>query len=91
MLWFLAEIDTGNAIVDNLWMQYGAIGLVIVLLGLAVIYLLRENKEERKLNRELSERLLEQAESTSQRAIQPLEKFTDWIGDLYERSIRQER
>ena len=58
-----AVIPTNTAILENVWIQYGALGLLFAFLTVSVVALYRINRSEKKIHKEEWEKLrLEQRE-----------------------------
>jgi len=94
MIWEQFGDSTTDAIIHNTYAQWGAVGILVMLAGAIIVYLLRENKSLQKeisnlreKNSELQEKRLQDVKDSAKATLVPFQEFTNFVRTLYELSI----
>lgn len=77
---------TGNAAFDFIWLQYGAVGLIIIGLIIALVYFVKKSDKKDIRIDELQEKRLQDAVNSAKVQNAPFEKLTEYVKTLYELS-----
>lgn len=87
MIWKTFAVST-QSIADDLWVQYGALGLIIIGLAIALIYYVRKYDKLSTAYDALQEKRIEEIRAASQASAVPFQELTRFVGTLYEQSIK---
>lgn len=77
---------TGNPAFDYIWLQYGAVGLIIVGLLIALVYYVKKNDKKDAHIDELQEKRLQDAVASAKVTNEPFQELTNYVRTLYELS-----
>lgn len=95
MIWNFAQTQQQVDIVGNVYLQWGAVGVLFfggVLVSTMIIrYLLKENKDLKLENSQLKDKRVEDAKVFAELAGKPAQDLVTFVGTLYELSTNKSR